>query len=206
MRRPRPTPRDEECTDCPVSKTTTAKRSSRKSSRQKTLVPTRRRSTFGPAAATTRPRHIRHTRRGHASYRSATPRHGECADCAPRRKYDSQEVVRKVRTVDHSRVINTRTVVPARSRVKRNQSSRRPQQRGPPHRRDPAQPHRRRKRNPLRPPHPGCAPPSNSSPTNYQRRGAAGFDHRSGLCRAVRGTARRYGRSARACSALRVRG
>ena len=50
--------------------------------------------------------------------RAAGSRDYDCADCAPRRKYDSQEVVKKVRNVDHSRVINTRTVVPVRTRVK----------------------------------------------------------------------------------------
>ena len=48
----------------------------------------------------------------------AGPRDYDCADCAPRRKYDSQQVIKKVRNVDQSRVINTRTVVPVGTRVK----------------------------------------------------------------------------------------
>lgn len=42
----------------------------------------------------------------------------DCPECAPRRKYDSQEVVKKVRNIDHSRVINTKVVVPARTRFR----------------------------------------------------------------------------------------
>jgi hypothetical protein len=57
-------------------------------------------------------------RRIHEAKRAYRPRYDDCGDCAPRRKYDSQEVVKKVRNVDHSRVINTRTVVPVRTRVK----------------------------------------------------------------------------------------
>ena len=52
------------------------------------------------------------------SKRAARPRNTDCADCPPPRRYDSQEVVKKVRNIDHSRVINTRTVVPARTRVR----------------------------------------------------------------------------------------
>jgi hypothetical protein len=43
--------------------------------------------------------------------------HG-CSDCQPRRHYDDQKVVKKVRNVDHSRTINTVTVVPAGRRVR----------------------------------------------------------------------------------------
>ena len=57
-------------------------------------------------------------RRSHETKRAYRPRYDDCGDCAPRRKYDSQEVVKKVKNVDHSRVINTRTVVPERTRVK----------------------------------------------------------------------------------------
>ena len=35
-----------------------------------------------------------------------------CENCAPPRIYDSHEVIKKIREVDHSRVINTTTVVP----------------------------------------------------------------------------------------------
>ncbi|MCX7314071.1 MAG: hypothetical protein NTV56_20745 [Alphaproteobacteria bacterium] len=41
----------------------------------------------------------------------------DCTDCPPPRKYDDRKVVKKVRNVDHSRVINTVTVVPAGRRV-----------------------------------------------------------------------------------------
>jgi hypothetical protein len=41
----------------------------------------------------------------------------ECFDCQPRRHYDDQKVVKKVRNIDHSRVINTVTVVPAERHV-----------------------------------------------------------------------------------------
>ena len=41
-----------------------------------------------------------------------------CSDCQPRRHYDDQEVVKKVRNVDHSRAINTVTVVPSGRRVR----------------------------------------------------------------------------------------
>ena len=49
--------------------------------------------------------------------RAAGSRDYDCVDCAPRRKYDSQEIVKKVRNIDKSRVINTTTVVPVRTRV-----------------------------------------------------------------------------------------
>jgi hypothetical protein len=48
----------------------------------------------------------------------AAPRDKECFDCPVSRKYDSHEVIKRVRNVDHSRVINTRTVVPVRTRVR----------------------------------------------------------------------------------------
>ena len=41
---------------------------------------------------------------------SATVRYA-CAKCAPLKQYDSQQVVRSVKTVNHSRVINTASVV-----------------------------------------------------------------------------------------------
>ncbi|MEA2978671.1 MAG: hypothetical protein QOF09_494 [Alphaproteobacteria bacterium] len=61
---------------------------------------------------------VRATRRIRDDKPAAGPRHHDCADCPPPRKYDSQEVVKKVRNIDHSRVINTRTVVPVRTRVR----------------------------------------------------------------------------------------
>lgn len=45
-------------------------------------------------------------------------RTNDCSDCQPRRHYDDQKVVKKVRNVDHSRTINTVTVVPAGRRVR----------------------------------------------------------------------------------------
>jgi hypothetical protein len=59
----------------------------------------------------------RETNRGSDKKRAAGSGNYDCADCAPRRKYDSQEVVKKVRNIDQSRVINTTTVVPVRTRV-----------------------------------------------------------------------------------------
>ena len=59
----------------------------------------------------------RENNRGPGKKRAASSRDYDCADCAPRRKYDSQEVVKKVRNIDQSRVINTTTVVPVRTRV-----------------------------------------------------------------------------------------
>jgi len=41
---------------------------------------------------------------------SAVPQY-RCAKCAPVKKYDSQQLIRKVKTVDRSRVINTYSVV-----------------------------------------------------------------------------------------------
>jgi hypothetical protein len=57
-------------------------------------------------------RHTTDTRRVKRS------RTSECFDCQPRRHYDDQKVVKKVRNIDHSRVINTVTVVPAEPRVR----------------------------------------------------------------------------------------
>jgi hypothetical protein len=50
----------------------------------------------------------------------ATDHHGaRCRNCpAPRPHYDSQEVVRTTRDVDHSRVINTQSVVPVSKRYR----------------------------------------------------------------------------------------
>ena len=45
-------------------------------------------------------------------------RTSDCSDCQPRRHYDDQKVVKKVHNVDHSRTINTVTVVPAGRRVR----------------------------------------------------------------------------------------
>ncbi len=42
----------------------------------------------------------------------------KCRKCPPPKKYDSTQVVRKSKTVDHSRVINTHEVVYRRSKVR----------------------------------------------------------------------------------------
>ncbi len=127
-------PRDSDCADCPVSKrydseevikrirnidrsrtinTTTVvpadgrddepRREPKRAAEPKRSVETKR---------TVEPRRVTETRRltGERSY--------NCADCAPKRKYDSQEVKKNVRDIDRSRVINTRTVVPVGRRVK----------------------------------------------------------------------------------------
>jgi hypothetical protein len=52
-----------------------------------------------------------------AKYSNRSRPHG-CSDCQPRRHYDDQEVIKKVHNVDHSRVINTVTVVPAGRHVR----------------------------------------------------------------------------------------
>ena len=54
----------------------------------------------------------------HEPKRVNRSRTGDCSDCQPRAHYDDQEVVKKVRNVDQSRVINTVTVVPAGRRVR----------------------------------------------------------------------------------------
>jgi hypothetical protein len=59
----------------------------------------------------------RESNRGPGKKRAASSRDYDCAECAPRRKYDSEEVVKKIRNIDQSRVINTTTVVPVRRRV-----------------------------------------------------------------------------------------
>jgi hypothetical protein len=57
-------------------------------------------------------------RRSTEANRNSRPRTSECFECGPRRRYDDQKVVKKVRNIDHSRVINTVTVVPAEPRVR----------------------------------------------------------------------------------------
>jgi hypothetical protein len=57
-------------------------------------------------------------RRSTETKRIGRPPTTECFDCPPRRHYDDQKVVKKVRNIDHSRVINTVTVVPAPRRVR----------------------------------------------------------------------------------------
>jgi hypothetical protein len=57
-------------------------------------------------------------RRGTEAKYVSRSRSGDCPDCRPRRHYDDKEVVKKVRNIDHSRIINTVTVVPASRRVR----------------------------------------------------------------------------------------
>src|SRR4051812_35034215 len=111
-------PRDEDCTDCPASKTYDSEEVIEKIRNIKQSVPNEAPIDVRADRRGTEPRRHAETKRSHESYSSDTPRHGECADCAPRRKYDSEEVVKNVRDVDHSRVINTRVVVPYRTRVR----------------------------------------------------------------------------------------
>ena len=74
-----------------------------------------------------------------------------CKNCvAPRPHYDSQEVVRTTKDVDHSRVINTAERGRGAERPGPHpQSSRDPQEHDPPRRRGPPQPHHHREGNPL---------------------------------------------------------
>ena len=58
------------------------------------------------------------SRRSTETKRAGRSHTSECFDCQPRRHYDDQKVVKKVRNIDHSRVINTVTVVPAERRVR----------------------------------------------------------------------------------------
>ncbi len=52
-------------------------------------------------------------RRSAETQRGNRSRTSDCSDCQPRRHDDDQKVVKKVRNIDHSRTINTVTVVPA---------------------------------------------------------------------------------------------
>jgi hypothetical protein len=108
----------EDCTDCPASKTYDSEEVIEKIRNIKRSLPNEAPIDVPAGRRGAEPKRHAETRRSHESYRGATTRHGECADCAPRRKYDSEEVVKNVRDVDHSRVINTRVVVPYRTRVR----------------------------------------------------------------------------------------
>jgi hypothetical protein len=44
----------------------------------------------------------------------------DCYKCPPPRNYDSQEVVKKTRDVDHTRVIETQSVVPSKRLIETN--------------------------------------------------------------------------------------
>ena len=48
------------------------------------------------------------------------PGYNDCYKCPPPRNYDSQEVVKKTRDVDHSRVIETQSVVPSKRLIETN--------------------------------------------------------------------------------------
>jgi hypothetical protein len=108
---------NEDCTDCPVSKTYDSEDVIEKIRNIKQRLPNEAPIDLPAGRRGYEPKHNVESRRSH-EYSRAPSRHSECADCAPRRKYDSQEVVKKVRTIDHSRVINTRIVVPYRTRVR----------------------------------------------------------------------------------------
>jgi hypothetical protein len=48
------------------------------------------------------------------------PGYKDCYKCPPPRNYDSQEVVKKTRDVDHSRTIETQSVVPSKRLIETN--------------------------------------------------------------------------------------
>ena len=162
-------PRDEDCVDCPASKTTTAKRSSRKSATSIVRFRTKLRSTLRG-----RPPRLR----TQAPYRNqAQPRVDPQRHAAPRR-------MRRLRAAAEVRQPGGRQEGPQRRSFARhqhpdrgagrhprqgNQSPRHPQERDPPRRRGPAQPHHRRKRNPLRPARPGADPRRIHHRTNIKR-------------------------------------
>ena len=47
---------------------------------------------------------------------AAAPRDSDCADCPVSKRYDSEEVIKRIRNIDRSRTINTTTVVPVDGR------------------------------------------------------------------------------------------
>ncbi len=54
-------------------------------------------------------------------YKNRGPSHGDCYKCPkPRPFYDSQEVVKQTKDVDHSRVIETQSVVPSKRLIETN--------------------------------------------------------------------------------------
>jgi len=48
------------------------------------------------------------------------PGHNDCYKCPPPRNYDSQEVVKQTKDVDHTRVIETQSVVPSKRLIETN--------------------------------------------------------------------------------------
>src|ERR1700761_4863031 len=48
------------------------------------------------------------------------PGYNDCYKCPPPKNYDSQEVLKQSRDIDHSRVIETRSVVPSKRLVETN--------------------------------------------------------------------------------------
>ena len=127
-------PRETDCADCPVSKrydseevikrirnidrsrtintTTVVPVDGRDDELKHDTKPTAEPKRNVDTKRAVEPRRVSETRR------SAGERSYNCADCAPKRKYDSREVKKNTRDVDRSRVINTQTVVPVGRRVK----------------------------------------------------------------------------------------
>ena len=105
-------PRNAECVDCPVSNKYDSEEIVEKIRNLKKSMANEAPIDVRADQRAYEPKRVPDNRRAPGS------RNTDCADCEPRRKYDSQEVVKKVRNVDHSRVINTKTVVPVRPRVR----------------------------------------------------------------------------------------
>ena len=49
-----------------------------------------------------------------------SPGYNDCYKCPPPRNYDSQEVVKQTKDIDHSRVIETQSVVPSKRLIETN--------------------------------------------------------------------------------------
>lgn len=111
-------PRNQDCVDCPISNKYDSEEVVEKIKKIKRSLANEEPIDVRAGRNDYETGRISEGQRGLHGKRVVRPRHQECADCAPPRQYDSQEVVRKVRNVDRSRVINTRTVVPVYTRVK----------------------------------------------------------------------------------------
>ena len=172
-------PRDE-CVDCPVSTSTTARRSSRKSATSSSLaneapidVPAGREERSTAALPRFRLRRLR---------AAAEVRQPGGRQEGPQHRSFARHQHQDRGAGGHPR--------------QGNQSPRHPQERDPPHRRGPAQPHHHRKRNPLRPARPGRAPRVEFITHNTASVERPDTDHRAGR------TPRRHGAAAAAaCSA-----
>ena len=46
--------------------------------------------------------------------------YNDCYKCPPPRNYDSQEVVKQTKDIDHSRIIETQSVVPSKRLIETN--------------------------------------------------------------------------------------